>query len=128
MIVYTYSVLCGPSDLSAAFIDLSEQRTVVHDIPNAIADLFKANVFAAKDLAQEGWLAEEPKCARTTYPSDLQVRGIGRRGDVLGVGTDRRRPERRGGSVPDAFVWAFVVVADPEGVEPLLLRAQATRC
>ena len=51
MIVYTYSGLFDPADVSAAFIDLPEQRTVIHDVPNAIADLFETDVFAAQDLA-----------------------------------------------------------------------------
>ena len=127
MIVYTYSVLFSPGDIEAAFVDLSEQRTVIHDVPNAVADFFEADVFSAKDLTQEGLLGVEPERARATDTTDFQVRRIGGRGDVLGIRTGRRRPERRGGPVPDALVRAFVVVAHPKGVEPPLLRAQATR-
>lgn len=91
-----------------------------------IADLFEADVFAAQDLTQEGLLGVEPERARGTDATDFQVRRIGGRGDVLGIRTGRPRPERRGGSVPDALVRAFVVVAHPEAVEPPLLRAQTT--
>ncbi len=118
MIVYTYSVLFGSGDIEAAFVDFSEQRTVIHDVPNAVADLFEADVFAAKDLTQERLLGVEPERARATDPTDFQVRRIGGRGDVLGIRTGRRCPERRGGSVPDALVRALVVV-EPNNETPI---------
>src|SRR4051812_31334423 len=53
-ILYTYATLRGPGDLYGALIDLPEQRTVIHDVPQAVADLLKADIFSLQDLAQEG--------------------------------------------------------------------------
>jgi hypothetical protein len=111
--------------LSATFIDLPEQRSVVHDVPNAIANFFEANVFAAKDLAQERLLGMEPERAGATHASDFEVRGIGGRSDVLGVRTGGGRPERRGSTVLDALVWAFVVV-QVDNPTPIVLSLDAS--
>ena len=70
-IVYTYPTLLGPSDVQGALVNLAEQRTVIHDVPNAITDLFEANVFAAKNLAQEGLPGAEPERARATDATDF---------------------------------------------------------
>lgn len=69
----------------------------------------------------------EPEGTCATDTTKFEMRGITGRRDVLGVRTRRGRPQRRWCPVPDAFVRAFVVVADAEGVEPPLLRAQAAR-
>jgi hypothetical protein len=73
------------------FIDLAEQRTVIHDVPQAIADLGR-NVFAAKNLAQEGLLGVEPERARATDATDFDVPRIERRRNALGIDARQGRP------------------------------------
>src|SRR6266566_4244821 len=68
-------------------------------VPNAIADLFEADVFAAKDLAQEGLLGVESERAGATDATDFHVRGVGRRNDALGIDARRGHPERRGRAI-----------------------------
>src|SRR5215218_2187696 len=80
-------------DPSVPFIELSEQRTVIHDIPDAVGHFFEANVLAAEDLAEEGLSAVKAKGACGADATDLEVRGIGGQDAALGIRTGRRRPE-----------------------------------
>ena len=48
-------------DQQVSFVDLSEQRLVVHDIPDAVGDLFETNVLVPQRLTEE-WLSRvEPE-------------------------------------------------------------------
>lgn len=51
-----YTLLAGPNprNVRGALVDLTEQRTVIDDVPNAIADFFQADVLAAEGVAEDG--------------------------------------------------------------------------
>jgi len=60
-------------DFSGAFVDLREERGVVDDVPDAVADLFEADAFVAQGVAEKRVVLFEPERARTGDGLDLQV-------------------------------------------------------
>ena len=79
--LYTYVASSDTGNHQRALVDLPEQCPVVHDIPNAIADLLQADILALEDLAQE-WLSRaQAEGASGADASDLHVRrGVMRAG------------------------------------------------
>jgi hypothetical protein len=99
-------VSCALGDVQGPPIDLPEQRTLIDDVPHAVADLFETDVFALEHLAQEGLLRVEAEPARGTDATDFQMRGIAGRRPVLRKGPRRGPPQRARRAVADPLVWA----------------------
>ena len=50
---FTPSCRVDPGNAPRAFVDLAEQRAVVDDIPDAVADFFEADVVAPESVAEK---------------------------------------------------------------------------
>ena len=68
-----YATGLNPGNARRAFIDLAEQRTVIDDVPNAIADFFEADVFAAEGVAEERLTRLQAERAGRAHAPDLHV-------------------------------------------------------
>jgi hypothetical protein len=67
------------------FVEAAEERLVIEDIPEAVGDLFQADVFVIERLAQEVLAGVEPEGAGPADPPDLEVARVLGRGDALGI-------------------------------------------
>lgn len=52
------------SDQQAPLVQLSEERAVVHDIPDPIADFLKTDIFTRQSLTEKGLLRVQPERPR----------------------------------------------------------------
>jgi len=68
------------------FVEASEQRLVVDQVPEAVLDFFEADVFAVERLAQKVLAGVESEGAGVADPSHLEVAGVLGRGDAFGIG------------------------------------------
>ena len=65
-----------PSNAPGALVDLTEQRTVINDVPNAVGDFFQGDVFAAEGVAEERLTRLQAERAGRAHAPDLHVRWI----------------------------------------------------
>ncbi|MGH2359016.1 MAG: hypothetical protein ACRDGM_00505 [bacterium] len=67
-------------------VEASEQGVVVEDIPDAVLDLFEADVLTVEGLGKEVLAGVESEGAAVADAPDLEVSRVGRRRDALRVG------------------------------------------
>jgi hypothetical protein len=75
-IVYTLCAGPNPGNARRALVNFPEQRTVIDDIQNAIADLFEGDVFTRQGVAEKGLTRQEAERASRAH-APVPASGLG---------------------------------------------------
>jgi len=70
-----------------AFIEASQKRVVVNDVPSAVFDLFEADLFVVQRLAQKMLSRVQTEGAGPADLADFEMARIFRRGGAFRVGS-----------------------------------------
>jgi len=103
-----------------AFVESSEQRVVIDDIPDAIVHLLEPDRFAVERLTRQVLAEGETERTGVADAANLEVARILRRGDAFGIRTRGPAGGRR--FVVERFVGPRLIVCPLKRVEHTLLR------